>query len=45
MEPILLYIALAIVVVMVCRAIFCWYFKINAVLEVLKDIRELLRKP
>lgn len=36
-------IVVAIIVFLICREIFCWYWKINATLAVLTEIRDLLK--
>jgi hypothetical protein len=33
-----------LVIILICRELSCWYLKINQLLEVLKDIRDFLKK-
>lgn len=40
----LILLAVQIVIFIVCREIVCWYFKINQRLNVMKDIRDYLKK-
>jgi hypothetical protein len=40
---VVIYIVLAIVIFLIGREIVCWYFKINARLSVLEEIRDLLK--
>ena len=40
----LIYLAVVIVIFLIFRELVCWYWKINAGLEVLKEIRDLLKE-
>jgi len=43
MENVVLAIVLTLIVVLILREITCWYFKFNAILECLNEIRDILR--
>jgi len=43
MENVVLAIVLTLIVVLILREITCWYFKFNAILECLTEIRDILR--
>lgn len=38
-----LYLLIAVVIFFICREIFCWYWKINLRIELLKEIRDSLK--
>lgn len=40
----LVYLAIVIVIFLIFRELVCWYWKINASLEVLREIRDLLKE-
>ena len=40
----LIYLVVVIVIFLIFRELVCWYWKINASLEVLKEIRDLLKE-
>jgi len=40
----LMYLAIAVLVFIVCREFTCWYFKMSEIVDILKDIRDGRRK-
>lgn len=42
--PVIVGLLVIAVVVLICREIACWYFKINHTITVLEEIRDLLKK-
>ncbi len=43
MGNVLLTVGVVVLVIAVCREITCWYFKFNAIVELLTEIRDLLK--
>lgn len=42
--PQLIYLLIVIVIFLICREIICWYWKINDNIELLREIRDLLKE-
>jgi ABC-type uncharacterized transport system permease subunit len=41
----LIYLVIFLLILLICREISCWYFKINKTIAVLEEIRDLLKYP
>ena len=43
MTGVLIGLVIALIIFIVCRELTCWYFKINKTVELLEEIRDLLK--
>jgi hypothetical protein len=43
MEHVLVTLGIVLLVVIICREVTCWYFKFNAMVELMTEIRDLLK--
>lgn len=42
--PMLISLVILLLLFLICREVVCWYWKINARIELLTEIRDLLKK-